>query len=287
MRMLEALGSRWLADWGRLECVESVRHILISKIDEIVFFDFDTKPKRFTDKQLLRWERFSNARYWESLNRKQYYNARTLFSEMSARCNAKDMGLMLKKLVSNKYQELCQSKPQKEERFPLDLQGCKQNKSGKFFNLEYVLENVPLKGLETQGDKTGEKELENHDNKKRCKICGRDISHQKGNSVFCSERLYGKEAKRCRNKDSNKRMIVKRKILNSMKREKMLLITYEHNGEQYTDCLNPCELAITREWLDRVVSVVVIDKRTTKSKEEAKKVLIKNICDYEKSGAKV
>lgn len=38
-----------------------------------------------------------------------------------------------------------------------------------------------------------------------CKTCGRDINDQKPGSVFCSERKYGREAKRCRNRDSNPR----------------------------------------------------------------------------------
>jgi hypothetical protein len=38
-----------------------------------------------------------------------------------------------------------------------------------------------------------------------CKSCGRDISNQKKGSVFCSERMFGKVAKGCRNKDSNPR----------------------------------------------------------------------------------
>ncbi|MBI1342131.1 MAG: hypothetical protein GC171_04245 [Terrimonas sp.] len=39
----------------------------------------------------------------------------------------------------------------------------------------------------------------------RCQSCGRDISSQKPGSKFCSEKVFGKDAKRCRNKDSNPR----------------------------------------------------------------------------------
>ncbi len=40
---------------------------------------------------------------------------------------------------------------------------------------------------------------------RKCKSCGRDISGQKKGSVFCSETLFGKSVKRCRNIDSNPR----------------------------------------------------------------------------------
>ncbi len=36
-----------------------------------------------------------------------------------------------------------------------------------------------------------------------CSTCGRDITDQKKGSVFCSEKLYGKQAKKSRNKNSN------------------------------------------------------------------------------------
>ena len=38
---------------------------------------------------------------------------------------------------------------------------------------------------------------------RNCKTCGREITNQKKGSVFCSELLYGKQAKKCRNDKSN------------------------------------------------------------------------------------
>jgi hypothetical protein len=55
-----------------------------------------------------------------------------------------------------------------------------------------------------------------------CKTCGRDISHQKKESIFCSAKDVGyKEAHRCRNKDSGQRRTLRkreaRKSLNAKK----------------------------------------------------------------------
>lgn len=47
--------------------------------------------------------------------------------------------------------------------------------------------------------------------KSYCKTCGRDISDQKPNSVFCSEKRFGPIAKRCRNRMSNLKRDEKRK----------------------------------------------------------------------------
>lgn len=52
-----------------------------------------------------------------------------------------------------------------------------------------------------------------NDKKRLCLSCGREISDQKQNSLFCSAKYVGeKEAKRCRNKDSNPRNNMERKL---------------------------------------------------------------------------
>lgn len=45
---------------------------------------------------------------------------------------------------------------------------------------------------------------------RRCPVCGRDISHQHPTSRVCSERLYGKDGKRCRNTLSNRSLTLRR-----------------------------------------------------------------------------
>ena len=47
----------------------------------------------------------------------------------------------------------------------------------------------------------------NNDNpvKRYCLTCGREITHQKKGSLFCSEKLYGPQVKKCRNKVSNRK----------------------------------------------------------------------------------
>jgi hypothetical protein len=62
--------------------------------------------------------------------------------------------------------------------------------------------------------------------KRYCFSCGRDISQQKTGSKFCSEKVYGKEAKKCRNKDSNSRNNRKKKIIRR-KRKGLLLFEIE------------------------------------------------------------
>lgn len=53
---------------------------------------------------------------------------------------------------------------------------------------------------------------DNSEGKRYCQSCGREITGQKVNSKYCSEKLYGKEAKKCRNMSSNPRNNFKRQI---------------------------------------------------------------------------
>lgn len=127
-------------------------------------------------------------------------------------------------------------------------------------------------------------EMKNADKRRYCKCCGRDITHQRKDSVFCSEKYFGKEAKKCRNKDSNRRMIIKRKIKNAMEKEKMMQVVYvDSNGLEYSDILEAREINVSREWLERVKSVSVLDgTEETQTGENAKEYISKLMCNNKK-----
>ena len=60
---------------------------------------------------------------------------------------------------------------------------------------------------------------ESNDLKERhCLTCGRDISRQKKGSRFCSEKLFGKEVKQCRNNVSNPKSNFRKKVKKSMEK---------------------------------------------------------------------
>lgn len=252
IRTLETCGICRLSDLKNRECWEKVLPVLLSKLKEIVFFDFSLNTDELTDGQKLRWERFGNTKYWENLNRNQYYKARILHAELSRKYGAKDGAELLAEKVSNKYKELCQCNQEKRRQFPQVPEEVVSEKVATISNLEYVLENV---AYGSENIPHGNKE-EIHAKPRHCLSCGKNITAQRSGSLFCSEKLYGKEAKKCRNKDSNRRMIIKRKIKIAMEKELMLQVTYtDADGIEYTDILGTNEINPTREWLDRVKSV--------------------------------
>ena len=103
--------------------------------------------------------------------------------------------------------------------------------------------------------------------KRVCCSCGLDITHQRKQSRFCSEKYKGHLAKKCRNQDSNRRKSLKLKIMQAQVRNQYLRITYKKDGVSYTDTLHSSEIVVSREWLDTVVSVEAVPFYSSDEKE--------------------
>lgn len=256
-RMLQPFEIYTLSDLKDVEKVTLLICLLLERLNEIVFFDYSFKPKGLSDSKLLSWQQYSNTRYWESLNRNNYYKARKKLAELTQKYNCIDWGRIMAKKVLDKWIDLAELKQKNRRHFPQFLKSLEAQKGATFSNLEYMLENV------TEGDvsKAKKKSVKTEQKKEvsYCIICGRKLTNQKQGSRFCSERIYGKEARICRNKDSNRRLAIKRKIYRAMEKDLMLRITYKAEGSEYSDMLGANEINITREWLDCVVSVEVLD----------------------------
>ncbi len=263
-RVLEPFGIRTLADLKDIEKVTALIRLLWERLDEIVFFDYSFKSAGLSESKRLNWERYSNPNYWANLNRRDYYKARKRYAELLSKYNCIDWQKFVSKHTTKIWFELSGIKHKKGRRFPQYLEGLESSKKGTFSKLEYVMEDV------APGDVGKRKEKQPVKSPRYCISCGRQITGQKSGSLFCSEKLYGKQARQCRNKDSNRRLAIKRKINRAMNDNLMLHITYrDKDGNTYTDILGAKEISVTREWLDRVLSVERLEPQpsTLKDKE--------------------
>lgn len=132
-----------------------------------------------------------NPNYWNTLSKHQRYK---------------------KKIAFNKLLDLHSTDRIKEKTYRIFLQTLQNittsgNKTG------YLLTDFQ-KPTRLLSDSLGNMSIGNHTGftTMSCISCGRDISNQKAGSKFCSETMYGKDAKKCRNKNSNKRNNLIRKI---------------------------------------------------------------------------
>lgn len=263
-RPLQPFDISTLADLKDVEKVTPLISLLLERLNEIVFFDYSFKPKGFTQTKLLSWQQYGNPRYWESLNRNSYYKARKQLAELTLKYNCIDWGQFVLKRVTKKWFELAEIKQKNRRHFPQILERLKAQKGATFSNLECMLENV------TFGDVPKRKEKESEKKICYCISCGKQLTGQKQGSRFCSERIFGKKARQCRNKDSNKRLAIKRKIYRAMEKDLMLRITYEVEGNEYSDILGANEINVTREWLEKVKKVERLEpQQSTLTEKEA------------------
>jgi hypothetical protein len=267
-RMLEPYGVRTFADLQSVEKVLPLLCLLIDRLNEIIFFDFTQPTDSMTDTQRLHWERYSNPKYWERLNRKQYYNARKQYAGMIAKYGALDCNKLLGEKVIKKWLELAEiSKHKTLGQIPHILKRIESSFSGTFSKLEYLMENVPYEGKKMN---TKKQSVFGVKKKRFCVSCGRDISEQKNNSRFCSEKLYGKEARKCRNKDSNRRLALKRKIKRAKEKDlKIKIIFIKKNREKPPNKQAAATLVVTREWLNSVKRVTTVRPRRHKSAKKS------------------
>lgn len=267
-RVLEPFGVRTLADL--MDKVKALRlgGLLLDKLADTVFYDFSFRGNELTEAQRLRFERYSNPNYWAQLDRRTLYKEGQRFAKLLEKYGCIDWREYCLKQVAEKLAELADRKVDKGRHFPRVCDDPQAVEKATFSTLEYMVESVAQSttpGDALNNEKNGLKTGLNTELKQPrfCAVCGREITGQKAGSLFCSERLYGIEARRCRNRDSNRRLAIKRKIYGAMKKELMLRITYRHEGAEYTDTLGASELSITREWLDKVTRVEVLKPQPT------------------------
>lgn len=94
--------------------------------------------------------------------------------------------------------------------------------------------------------------------KRTCKTCKKDISKQRRRSVFCSSKYVGeKQAKQCRNKNSNRKKDFKKKIRKAISENKFLAFSYEYEGLNYTDILHPKEFEFNK-WFEKILKIKIL-----------------------------
>lgn len=268
-RNLEPCGVRTLADLTNRRKYALLLGLLLSAVPDMVFYDFKYKGAGMTATQWKRFQRYSNPNYWEGLTNDARQKALPRYFAVVEKYRLIDWRRWLYHSATKQGLFLLGIKPENGNFCHDFLSNGKRDVLAAFAALECsVAKAATTNGrggsleAKKQDTETGEKVPYHSTTKTRrfCVVCGRDITDQKEGSRFCSERLHGKEARKCRNKDSNRRLAIKRKIYRAMENGKYLLITYECDGVLYTDILQPEEISLTREWLDRVRKMETTDK---------------------------
>ncbi len=259
-RLLAPYHVETLADLQTVENVAPMLTLLVDRLNEIVFFDFGYKADGLSPAQRIGWERYSNPNYWAHLNRKQYYNARKLHQQHTEKYGAVSYQKIVVAKATACWEALVSGKTKTLGQIPQVLETKESTATGTFSTLEYMLEKVPTEGK----NKT---DVQKTEKRRFCVSCGREITRQKTGSRFCSEREFGKEARKCRNKDSNRRLSLKRKIKKAKENNLPIKLVFVGvTGKMCRRTLNAADVALTRTLLDSVQSLIVVRKKRKRPK---------------------
>lgn len=179
-------------------------NLLIDFFKQLVVYDYSIKQSLQLKKgELNLLKEGQNPKYWSNLkeqNPETYKKRLARFRELIVKHGKENIQATVLELIKNKWENLCKIDPQTLGN--LDNYLSKLNPQTFPEITDYEKTNFPQNKTSNSMLQTGNFSLIE---KRFCKCCKRDISNQKKGSLFCSETLYGKEVKKCRNMDSNPR----------------------------------------------------------------------------------
>lgn len=261
MRYLDAYGVVLLADLTNPAKVRPLVEVLLSAINATVFIDPRADLANLTPSEQAAYYQHRDPLTWSrpaiAGDRWKRQDYRQRLNRLLKKCNAFDYGRDLLNRVVEEWQVLADvagNTPTNSHENGLN----EADKKATFSPLEYVGESVAKPTIE-KGEGETTYFLPDSPKNKCCVSCGKPLIGQQDNSRFCSEKYNGhKAARQCRNRDSNKRRTKRNKVMRAKEKNQFLRITYSRNGETYTDTLHSLEVAVSREWLDTVVSVELL-----------------------------
>lgn len=265
MRYLSRLNIVTLADIAIPEKMAGLGQHLVKTFNEIIMEEPSINQANLTDQERVKLTYFLNPRFWEQLPLHKRYKQRRKFEALKTRRGTFNLQENVSNIIFQKWEQLLGNKAEKGGYFHPDSEGGKHFGGVMFSQCKCKVKTSPrgdFAGISQEGEisenirganfrqlRAGR--IEN----RKCVSCGRSISHQRKDSIFCSEKYRGKAAKKCRNQDSNLRSFLIRKIMQGKQANDWLQISYVSEGEIFTDTLHASEIKAPKNWVNLVTAV--------------------------------
>ena len=178
---------------------------LLGKIfNQIIMFDERINIKKLSLKEQKYIIEKLNPKYWSKLRKSnpETYKKRLKRFQSVSNKHSQIHGIV-SELIKRKWDIISQIDNEKLKEIEQFLNEIKPKTFPEITaqNKKVIELNFPEYYTSNSEERKG-----NHLPEKRyCKTCKRDISEQNKKSIFCSEKYFGREAKKCRNIDSNPR----------------------------------------------------------------------------------
>ena len=221
MEFLRAKGISLRATFDLLkpEVYNRLGQLLNDCFSQLVVFDESINLRKLNQRDRNTLLLGQNPRHWtreKEGNPERYKKRLKRFNSLVSKHGKRNLKETVGNLISEKWDELTQTTEENvtkcnkflseltSETFPEITTFSEKNIPRNNTSKSMLLSGQILEGFAVR-ETVREQRL--------CISCGRDISSQKKGSRFCSERLFGKEVKQCRNKESNPRNHFKRREL--------------------------------------------------------------------------
>ncbi len=189
-----------LADLLNTTIYNKLADTLLSTFNEIVFYDSSILLKGLPQREKTILVNGRNPKYWTGLKErgKEIKKIRARFNQLVLKHGKLAIKSTIRNLIEQKLIEITKVTTSTQEKIDLYLSQFSQQTLPEITVFESANSNTNI----TQNNYSN-KGLIQPQTRRYCVSCGRDISNQKRDSKFCSEKLFGKEAKKCRNIESN------------------------------------------------------------------------------------
>ncbi|MBS1669199.1 MAG: hypothetical protein JST58_17635 [Bacteroidetes bacterium] len=269
MEKIAAYQIKTLADLQDKYKVYPLINLLKDALNDIVFTDSSMNIRILSEHEQKQFLHFSNPKTWQTLSKHQRCRAKKTFKKLLANGNPPNLFPIVIKTWDNLFREKIEADlPQ-----PLD-NGCfkmEALETATFGQLEYTGQKLRKEFGKSIEINAGflinenlniiDKELAEKPENRFCISCGKSLGTTNPKRKFCSPKKYGnKAAKRCRNKQSNKKRDFKRLIQKAIAKDLYLVISYKENGCVYSDILHNSEFMTVKETWDRIEKVCLLEK---------------------------
>lgn len=210
MRQLERYGVRTLSDLMQPTTWVALQGYLLARFDELLIVEPGIHPPGLRPAQVELLANAGNASYWEELTKQRRSEKRKLLNGIYIRHAPNGLKANLRSLIAVKLEELNDG-PHPDlytdgvptiattEPRTFTPTGAPPFVGPKIGPIR-TFAPYTIRDAKVRVPDTGEEGAE----VRHCVTCGRDISGQRSTSNYCSERLYGKAGKKCRNAASNR-----------------------------------------------------------------------------------
>lgn len=239
----------------------------------IIWTDSTANKNSMSDREVRQWLSYSNPKVWQSMKKDGLKNSRIRWKNLLSKYGKTPDILPL---ILNEWHTLFKEKEAENlppfhpfisesealKLTPFSLFKCNGEK-GVYRDLKSIDEKdiFPMEvNNNINKENSFKKSAKKTPEKRACKTCKKDITHQRRQSVFCSSKYVGeKKAKSCRNKKSNQKRDIKKMVQKAIEQNKYLVITYTHEKLTYADILHPLEFEFNN-WIDNILKIRLYEK---------------------------